>query len=156
MIYFPGGGYIAGNLDTEDAHCRIFATKTPCLVISVNYPKVPTVKLDDIINLGCLVVPWVSLVSAVHGGLLSCPPSVRRKLKNWATIRPKLFYAEAQLVPFYRPRLPIDSWLTATIPASPAACFCLQLPCIGNTMVNTSTCILHGLRMAMLALQFLT
>ncbi|KAK5219450.1 hypothetical protein LTR99_010318 [Exophiala xenobiotica] len=58
MIYYPGGGYIAGNLDTEDAHCRIFAAKTPCLVISVNYPKVPAVKLDDIINLGALAIPW--------------------------------------------------------------------------------------------------
>lgn len=60
MIYFPGGGYIAGNLDTEDAHCRIFAAKVPCLVISVNYPKVPKVKLDDIIQVGAEAVPWVS------------------------------------------------------------------------------------------------
>lgn len=59
MIFFPGGGYIAGNLDTEDAHCRIFAAKVPCLVISVNYPKVPDVKLDDIIRLGSLAIPWV-------------------------------------------------------------------------------------------------
>ncbi|EXJ62320.1 hypothetical protein A1O7_02754 [Cladophialophora yegresii CBS 114405] len=58
MIYFPGGGYIAGNLDTEDAHCRIFAAKVPCLVISVNYPKVPDVKLDDIIGLASKAVPW--------------------------------------------------------------------------------------------------
>lgn len=70
MIYFPGGGYIAGNLDTEDAHCRIFAAKTPCLVISVNYPKVPSVKLDDIINLGCLAVPWVSIMPTVYVRLL--------------------------------------------------------------------------------------
>jgi len=59
MIYFPGGGYIAGNLDTEDAQCRILAAKAPCLVISVNYPKVPKVKLDDIIQVGADAVPWV-------------------------------------------------------------------------------------------------
>ncbi|OAP65701.1 hypothetical protein AYL99_01673 [Fonsecaea erecta] len=58
MIYFPGGGFIAGNLDTEDAHCRIFAAKVPCLVISVDYPKVPKVKLDDIINVASQAVPW--------------------------------------------------------------------------------------------------
>jgi acetyl esterase/lipase len=59
MIYFPGGGYIAGNLDTEDAHCKIFAAKVPCLVISVNYPKVPNVTLDHIIDLASGAVPWV-------------------------------------------------------------------------------------------------
>ncbi|EXJ91069.1 hypothetical protein A1O1_04176 [Capronia coronata CBS 617.96] len=58
MIYFHGGGYIAGNLDTEDAHCRIFAAKVPCLVISVNYPKAPRVKIDGIIEVGALSVPW--------------------------------------------------------------------------------------------------
>ncbi|KAJ9603293.1 hypothetical protein H2200_012071 [Cladophialophora chaetospira] len=58
MIFYPGGGYIAGNLDTEDAHCRIFAAKVPCLVISVNYPKIPNVKLDGIISAASLAVPW--------------------------------------------------------------------------------------------------
>jgi acetyl esterase/lipase len=66
MIYYHGGGYIAGNLDTEDAHCRIFAAKVPCLVISVNYPKVPRVKLDDIIQLGTLAVPWVRSHCPLH------------------------------------------------------------------------------------------
>lgn len=59
MVFFPGGGYICGNLDTEDAHCRIFAAKTPCLVISVNYPKVPKAKLDQIIDVGYQAVTWV-------------------------------------------------------------------------------------------------
>lgn len=59
MIFYPGGGYITGNLDTEDSHCRIYAAKVPCLVISVNYPKVPHVKLDDIIDFASEAVPWV-------------------------------------------------------------------------------------------------
>lgn len=63
MIYFHGGGYIAGNLDTEDAHCRIFAAKVPCLLISVNYPKVPHVKLDDIIQVGIQSVTWVGAIA---------------------------------------------------------------------------------------------
>ncbi|KAK5071674.1 hypothetical protein LTR64_004547 [Lithohypha guttulata] len=58
MIFFHGGGYMAGTLDTEDAQCRFFATKTPCLVVSVNYEKVPKVKLDDIIATGVAAVPW--------------------------------------------------------------------------------------------------
>lgn len=65
MIYFHGGGYIAGTLDTEDAHCRIFATKVPCLVISVNYPKAPRVKMDGIVDAGASAVEWVSSASYV-------------------------------------------------------------------------------------------
>ncbi|KAL2435004.1 Versiconal hemiacetal acetate esterase [Exophiala dermatitidis] len=58
MIYFHGGGYIAGTLDTEDAHCRYLAAKVPCLVISVNYPKAPATKMDGIIEAGAKAVPW--------------------------------------------------------------------------------------------------
>lgn len=59
MLYFPGGGYIAGNLETEDAHCRIFASQIPCLLISVDYPKVPKVKVDDIVQVGVQALKWV-------------------------------------------------------------------------------------------------
>jgi len=61
MMYFHGGGFFAGTLDTEDAQCRYFSAKTPCLVISVEYPKVvePGVNLDKIINQFAVPsVPW--------------------------------------------------------------------------------------------------
>jgi hypothetical protein len=96
MIYYPGGGYIAGNLDTEDAHCRIFAAKTPCLVISVNYPKVPAVKLDDIINLGTLAVPWVRSSHLLNWGFTDST-SVAKRPNNWAIIHLKRSYVEALL-----------------------------------------------------------
>ncbi len=98
MIYFSGGGYIAGNLDTEDAHCRIFAAKTPCLVISVNYPKVPSVKLDDIINLGTLAVPWVRPLQIRHWDFADLTSAAKR-LNTWAMIHPRLFYVEGLLAP---------------------------------------------------------
>lgn len=49
---------MAGTLDTEDGHCRYLAANTPALLISVNYEKVPKVKLDDIIAAGVQAVPW--------------------------------------------------------------------------------------------------
>ena len=61
IIYFHGGGFFAGTLDTEDAQCRYFAAKTPCMVISVDYAKIvqPGVNLDKIINhYGVPAVPW--------------------------------------------------------------------------------------------------
>ena len=62
MLFFPGGGYIAGNLDTEDSHCRIFAAKTPCVVVSVAYPLSPPALLDDIIDAGVKSTIWVCLL----------------------------------------------------------------------------------------------
>lgn len=60
MLYFHGGGYISGNLDTEDLHCRIFAAKTPCVVVGVTNPLSPPALLDDIIDAGVKSVTWVS------------------------------------------------------------------------------------------------
>lgn len=52
VIFYHGGGFIAGNLDTEDAQCRHIAAKLPALVVSVDYPKVSDLKtkLSTIIN----------------------------------------------------------------------------------------------------------
>ena len=41
FIYLHGGGYMMGNLDTEDMHCRLLCTKTPSMVLSVNYRHTP-------------------------------------------------------------------------------------------------------------------
>ena len=36
-IFFHSGGYIVGNLDSEDACCRYIAKNTPCVIVSVDY-----------------------------------------------------------------------------------------------------------------------
>jgi acetyl esterase len=60
MIYFHGGGYMAGSIETEDPHCRIFAGKTPCVVFNVEYPLASDGNnLDTIINTGVNAVTWV-------------------------------------------------------------------------------------------------
>jgi acetyl esterase len=75
MVYFHGGGFIAGNLDTEDAQCRIFAAKTPCVVVSVAYPLSPPALLDDIIDASMKSVVWVSLSFSLSDSPLAFPPS---------------------------------------------------------------------------------
>lgn len=71
MVYFPGGGYFTGNLDTEDAHCRHFAAKTPCIVMSLDYEKVgpPEIDIDHIINKnGIPFVAWARKRAVELGG----------------------------------------------------------------------------------------
>lgn len=41
LLFFHGGGFVTGNLDTEDARCRQIARRTGILVISVDYRLAP-------------------------------------------------------------------------------------------------------------------
>lgn len=40
-LYFHGGGFVIGNLDSHDNVCRILANRTPTLVVSVDYRLAP-------------------------------------------------------------------------------------------------------------------
>lgn len=41
VVYFHGGGWIAGDLDTDDTICRFLAHNLKCTVVSVDYGTVP-------------------------------------------------------------------------------------------------------------------
>ncbi|MFA6914930.1 MAG: alpha/beta hydrolase [Parachlamydiales bacterium] len=41
LIFFHGGGFVFGNLDTLECHCREIAHFANCMVISVDYPLAP-------------------------------------------------------------------------------------------------------------------
>lgn len=50
-VYYHGGGWLVGSLDSEDAWCRAISKHTPCILISVDYRLTQTDKwpaqLDD-------------------------------------------------------------------------------------------------------------
>ena len=41
IVYFHGGGWVVGDLDTHDGTCRLLAATSRCLVVSVDYRLAP-------------------------------------------------------------------------------------------------------------------
>jgi acetyl esterase len=41
LVYFHGGGWVIGNLETYDSTCRALTNATGCIVVSVNYRLAP-------------------------------------------------------------------------------------------------------------------
>lgn len=41
LVYYHGGGFIRGDLDTHDSVCRVLATEAGCLVVSAAYRLAP-------------------------------------------------------------------------------------------------------------------
>jgi len=41
VVYFHGGGFVMGDLEAGDAHCRMFCAGVGCVVVSVNYRHAP-------------------------------------------------------------------------------------------------------------------
>ena len=41
LVYFHGGGWVIGNLDTHDGVCRSLANRVGCIVVSIDYRLAP-------------------------------------------------------------------------------------------------------------------
>lgn len=41
LVFFHGGGFVFGDLDTLECHCREIAYNANCILISVDYPLAP-------------------------------------------------------------------------------------------------------------------
>jgi len=67
LVYFHGGGWVIGDLDTHDGVCRLLANGAGCAVISVDYRLAPEHKfpaaVDDAVN----ATEWIAAHAADLG-----------------------------------------------------------------------------------------
>jgi acetyl esterase len=59
LVYFPGGGWVLGDLDTHDALCRVLAKESGCAVISVDYRKAPENRFPAAVEDAIATLRWV-------------------------------------------------------------------------------------------------
>lgn len=60
IVYFHGGGYVIGNLDTHDGMCRRLANASGCRVVSMEYRLAPEHVFPAAIEDGIAAVRWAA------------------------------------------------------------------------------------------------
>jgi acetyl esterase len=59
LIYFHGGGWVIGDLDSHDGVCRSFANRARCCVISVHYRLAPEHKFPAAVDDSAAATGWI-------------------------------------------------------------------------------------------------
>jgi acetyl esterase len=60
LVFFHGGGLVAGSLDTHDGVCRALANASRCRVLSVDYRLGPEWRFPAAIQDACAAFHWVA------------------------------------------------------------------------------------------------
>src|SRR5207249_6670395 len=60
LIYFHGGGWVVGSLDSADGSCRALANRSRCVVISIDYRLAPETKFPGAVEDAYAAVRWVA------------------------------------------------------------------------------------------------
>ncbi|MFC5972311.1 alpha/beta hydrolase [Halomarina salina] len=60
VVYFHGGGWVAGGLDTHDSVARSLAIESDCVVVSVDYRKAPEHPFPGAVQDAYLATKWVA------------------------------------------------------------------------------------------------
>jgi acetyl esterase len=68
IVFFHGGGFVLGDLDTHDELARSLANRCGRVVVSVDYPLAPEHKYPAAINAAFAATTWVADNATTFGG----------------------------------------------------------------------------------------
>jgi acetyl esterase len=68
LVYFHGGGWVIGSLDTHDGVCRALAARAPCIVVAVDYRLAPEHRFPAALDDAWAATAWVAEHAASIGG----------------------------------------------------------------------------------------
>jgi len=68
LVFFHGGGWVVGNLETTDFYCRAVTNAARCIVASVNYRHAPEHKFPAAVEDAYAATEWVAANSHVING----------------------------------------------------------------------------------------
>ena len=67
MLYFHGGGYVVGSLDSHDALCRRLAAQGGFALLTVDYRLAPEWRFPTPVQDACDAGNWLVREGAAHG-----------------------------------------------------------------------------------------
>jgi acetyl esterase len=59
LVYFHGGGFVAGSLETHDGICRALANASGCRLASVDYRLGPEARFPAAVEDACAATRWI-------------------------------------------------------------------------------------------------
>ena len=71
-MWFHGGGFVIGSLETHDSVCRMLANQADCIVVAVDYRLAPESKFPAAVEDCQAALKWVALHAVEFGGDASC------------------------------------------------------------------------------------
>ncbi len=60
LVYFHGGGWVLGSLDSADGSCRALTNRSRCVVISIDYRLAPETKFPGAVDDAYAALRWVA------------------------------------------------------------------------------------------------
>jgi acetyl esterase len=68
LMYFHGGGWVLGNIESSDGLCRILANASKCIVVSVDYRLAPEHPFPAAVEDVYCATRWIAAHAADFGG----------------------------------------------------------------------------------------
>ena len=69
VVYFHGGGWVLGDLDSDDPLCRDLCARTAAVVVSVNYRHAPEARFPAAAEDAFAALRWVDANASELGGI---------------------------------------------------------------------------------------